>query len=308
MTDRLDPQAKRVLDMLSLQGGPSVAALDIAARRAAFANLMRFTAPAAEIGDVEEIATTPPMRFYAPKRKSSSGLLFLHGGGLVAGSPATHDALCRVLTAASGCNLFAIDYRLAPEHPFPAGLDDARGALKWIFEQSTRLGLAQIGIGGDSAGGTLAAVTAAEWNASEEPKLAFQFLLCPILDFAHAAPSRVAFASPILDQATLDHDMALYTRAQISLDDPRISPLRASTFANLPPTILHTAQCDPLRDEGTAYAARLREGGIEVHHTCHAGLPHLFYGLTSIVPAAREAVQHIGTELGEWLARSNLSG
>jgi acetyl esterase len=302
VTDRLDPQAKRFLDVLSLQGGPSVAELDLAARRAAFANLMRFTAPPAEIGDVEEIATTPPIRFYAPKQKSASALLFLHGGGLVAGNLATHDALCQTLTAASGCNLFAIDYRLAPEHPFPAALDDARGALKWIFEQSTHLGLKQIGIGGDSAGGTIAAVTAAEWNASEKPKLAFQFLLCPILDFAHATPSREAFASPILDQAILDHDIALYARGR-SLDDPRLSPLRAATLANLPPTILHTAQCDPLRDEGAAYAARLREAGVDVHHTCHAGMPHLFYGLTSVVPAAREAVQQIGADLGGWLTR-----
>jgi acetyl esterase len=199
--------------------------------------------------------------------------------------------------------VIAVDYRLAPEHPFPAGVEDAHAALSWVFEQAPRLGFDRIGVGGDSAGGTLAASAAAEWNLSGQPKLAFQFLLCPILDFAGKTRSREVFASSVLDQATLDHDIGLYTQSRVPLDDPRVSPLRAAGFAELPPTLLHTAQCDPLRDEGAAYAARLRDAGVEVHHTCHAGMPHLFYGLTGVVPAAKDIVQQIGAELAGWLAR-----
>ena len=226
--------------------------------------------------------------FTGRRPSSATAIVFLHGGGLVAGSLETHDALCRTLAAASGCNIFAVDYRLAPEHPFPAALDDTLAALEWIFETGTGLWLCQrIGLAGDSAGATLAAAAAVEWGTQKKPDLAFQLLLCPILDFAGETPSRHAFASPVLDQATLDHDIALYTAGRVGADDPRVSPLRATDFSGLPPTFLHTAQCDPLRDEGAAYAEKLRAAGVEVHHTCHAGMPHLFYALSSVIPAAK---------------------
>jgi acetyl esterase len=302
VTDVLDPRAKRFLDVFSLQSGPSAAQIEIVARRAAFANLMRFTATSSSVGHVEDLAAPLRLRLYRTNAQSGAALVFLHGGGLVAGSLETHDMLCRTLAAESGCNVIGVDYRLAPEHPFPAALDDARAALTWIFEEARRLGFDHIGIGGDSAGGTLAASAAAEWGIGKQPKLAFQFLLCPILDFAGKTRSRDLFASPVLDQATLDHDIGLYTQGRVPLDDPRVSPLRAADLAELPPTFLHTAQCDPLRDEGAAYAARLRDANVEVHDTCHTGMPHLFYALTGAVPAAKDAMQQIGDELAGWLA------
>jgi acetyl esterase len=304
VTDAFDPHAKRFLDMLALKGG-SVAALDIEARRAAFANLLRFCAPGPQIAGVEDIsAIGRTIRLYRPAARSATAMVFLHGGGLVAGSLETHDALCRTLAAASGCNIFAVDYRLAPEHPFPAALDDTLAALEWIFEKAPAYGVERIGIAGDSAGGTLAAAIAAEWGTQKKPGLAFQLLLCPILDFAGQTSSRRAFASPVLDQETLDHDIALYTADRVGADDPRVSPLRAADFSCLPPTFLHTAQCDPLRDEGAAYADKLRAPGVEVHHTCHAGMPHLFYALSGVIPAAKAAVTAIGAGLSAWLATS----
>ncbi len=165
------------------------------------------------------------------------------------------------MAAASGCNIFAIDYRLAPEHPFPAAFDDTLAALEWIFKQAPAYGFERIGLAGDSAGATLAAAVAVEWGTQKKPDLAFQLLLCPILDFAGETPSRHAFASPVLDQATLDHDIVLYTASRVGADDPRVSPLRATDFSGLPPTFLHTAQCDPLRDEGAAYAEQTTRGG-----------------------------------------------
>ncbi len=288
--------------MLALKGG-SVVTLDIEARRAAFANLLRFCAPGPQIAGVEDISVAErTVRLYRPAAHSATAMVFLHGGGLVAGSLETHDALCHTLAAASGCNIFAIDYRLAPEHPFPAAFDDTLAALEWIFKQAPAYGFERIGLAGDSAGATLAAAVAVEWGTQKKPDLAFQLLLCPILDFAGETPSRHAFASPVLDQATLDHDIALYTAGRVGADDPRVSPLRARDFSGLPPTFLHTAQCDPLRDEGAAYAEKLRAAGIEVHHTCHAGMPHLFYALSSVIPAAKTAVTAIGAGLSAWLA------
>jgi acetyl esterase len=302
VTDAFDPHAKRFLDMLALKGG-NVAALGIEERRAAFANLLRFCAAGSPIASVEETGVAGrTLRLYRPEARSATSMVFLHGGGLLAGSLETHDALCRTLAAASGCNVFAVDYRLAPEHPFPAALGDTLAALEWIFERAPAYGVRRIGIAGDSVGATLAAAAAAEWGAQKKPDLAFQLLLCPILDFAAETPSRHAFASPILDQATLDHDIALYTAGEVGADDPRVSPLRATDFSGLPPTFLHTAQCDPLRDEGATYAGKLGAAGVEVHHTCHAGMPHLFYALSGVIPAARVAVTAIGAELSAWLA------
>jgi acetyl esterase len=290
--------------MLALKGG-SVATLDIEARRAAFANLLGFCAPGPQIASVEDIgAAERTVRLYRPATRSATAIVFLHGGGLVAGSLETHDALCRTLTAASGCNIFAVDYRLAPEYPFPAALEDTLSALAWVFRQASACGFERIGLAGDSAGATLAAAAAAEWGKRKKPDLAFQLLLCPILDFAGETPSRHAFASPVLDQATLDHDIVLYTAGRVGADDPRVSPLRATDFSGLPPTFLHTAQCDPLRDEGAAYADKLRATCVEVHHTCHAGMPHLFYALSGVIPAAKAAVTAIGAGLSAWLATS----
>ena len=303
MTEALDPHAKRFLDMLTLKGG-DVARLGIAERRMAFANLMRFGAPGLENVAVETLQGGRPIRLYRPQEGSPTGIVFLHGGGLVAGSLDTHDPFCRTLAATTRCSVFAVDYRLAPEHPFPAALEDACDVLDWVFRWAQDYDLGRIGIGGDSAGGTLAAVAAAQWGARESEPLAFQLLLCPILDFAGETKSRRVFASAILDQATLDHDIALYTAGKVERGDPRISPLRAMRFSDLPPTFLHVAQCDPLRDEEAAYAERLRAAGVELHQTYHAGMPHLFYALSGIIPAAKAAVTMIGTGLADWLAQS----
>ncbi|MEW6438375.1 MAG: alpha/beta hydrolase [Pseudomonadota bacterium] len=303
MTETLDPHAGRFLDMLALKGGEA-ARLGIAERRAAFANLMRFGGSGPDGVGVETVHANRPIRLYRPMAASATGIVFFHGGGLVAGSLDTHDSLCRMLAAASGCNIFSVDYRLAPEHPFPTGLEDASKSLRWVFEKATAYGLDRVGIGGDSAGGTLAAITAAQWPADALKPLAFQLLLCPILDFAGEMPSRRAFPSAILDQATLDHDIALYTADAVARDDPKISPLRAAQFAGLPPTFLHMAQCDPLRDEEAAYAERLRGAGVELHETYHAGMPHLFYAFSGVIPAAKAAVTTIGAELADWLKQS----
>lgn len=308
MTEAMDPQARRFLAMVGLAGASSGAA-SVDERRASFAKLMRFSrAPTEPVAVEARIAPgcdghAIALRLYTPSGASrpSPGLVYFHGGGLVAGSLDTHDALCRSLAAGSGCRIVAVGYRLAPEHPFPAAILDAYAAVRFCARETGALGLmrAHLGVGGDSGGGTLAAVVARVLG--RRLGLKAQVLLCPVLDFAEARASKRLFgAGHLLDEATMATDLALYAPRR-RLDDPRISPLRAEA-AGLPPTLIHTAGYDPLRDEGHAYAARLRAAGVDVRHTDHGSLVHHFYGLTGAIPAAVPALAAIAREIGEVMA------
>jgi acetyl esterase/lipase len=303
----LDPHAKRLLDMLAavaLREGPPITA---AQRRQAFRNLMRMSAPAAPPAETAD-ATCPgpggpiPLRYYAPPGGGQTplpALVYFHGGGFVAGSLDTHDALCRTLAVGIGCRIVAVGYRLGPEHRHPAAIEDGAAALNWIAANAATFGIAhdRLGVAGDSAGGGLAAVIAAQAGDDAGPPLALQLLLCPLLDLAGESPSRREFAEGFfLDAATIARDMADYCAGE----DPRnplLSPLRAGRFDRLPPTFIYTAEFDPLRDEGAAYATALAGAGVPVRHACRAGMIHHFYGLGAVVPAARTALGEICEEV-----------
>ncbi len=307
MTEGMDPKAARFLAMVGL-AGTGGGALDVEERRASFARLMRFSrAPDATVKVESHEATgcgghAIPLRLYASAGgpRPSPGLVYFHGGGLVAGSLDTHDALCRSLAAGSGCRIVSVGYRLAPEHPFPVAILDAYAATRFCAREAGALGIlpGRLGIGGDSGGGTLAAIVAGVLGRRLQLKA--QVLLCPVLDFAEARESRRLYgAGHLLDATTMVADLALYAPRR-PLDDPRVSPLRADP-AGLPPTLIHTAGFDPLRDEGFAYAAQLRAAGVDVRHTDHGALVHHFYGLTGVVPAAAPALAAIAREIGEVL-------
>ena len=283
--------------------------MTVGERRQAFRNLMKFSEQGVPIGRVEDRSLPGPegaigIRIYTPARTSSDrlpGLVYFHGGGLVAGSLDTHDAICRALANDSGCRVIAVDYRLAPEHPFPAAVMDARAAISWIIENARELGLdrERIGIGGDSAGGTLAAVGCQIAREMPGVELAFQLLLCPIMDYAGKTESRRAFSRGyLIDESTMDQDIECYVPAGVDVADPKISPLRSADFRGLPPAYIHTAEFDPLRDEGEAYANGLRCAGVEVELTCHPGMTHLFYGMAGLIPYARGAMRAIGAQIG----------
>lgn len=303
----MDPKAQRFLAMVGLAGtdGGSVS---VAERRASFARLMRFArAPDADISVKEHEARGCgghgiPLRLYEPADASrpSPGLVWFHGGGLVAGSLDTHDALCRGLAAGSGCRLVSVGYRLAPEHPFPAAILDAYAAVRFCVQAADALGIApgHLGVGGDSGGGTLAAIVARVLGRHRGLKA--QALLCPVLDFAETRVSKTLYGSGyLLDSATMAADLALYAPRR-PVEDPRVSPLRGN-LAGLPPTLIYTAGFDPLRDEGFAYAARLRDAGVPVRHTDHPSLIHHYYGLTAAIPAAAPALAAIARGIGEAL-------
>jgi acetyl esterase len=305
----LDPRAKRFLDTLAAMNPPGALSLSVAERRGALAHLLSFCGQPEEVGAIAQLTLPGPggalaLRTYEPRGARSGeplpGLIYFHGGGLVAGSLDTHDPICRSLANASGCRVLSLDYRLAPEHPFPAALEDGCAATAWIAAHAPALGIdpQRLGVGGDSAGATLAAVVCQAVSRAQQAPLAFQFLLCPITDFAAESASRRAFAHGYLvDHETLEHDLKYYLPSHIERADPRVSPLRAVSVAGLPPTAVHTAEFDPLRDEGQAYAEKLAAAGIPTIYRCHPGMIHLFYGMRGLLAYAGVAFELIGADI-----------
>jgi acetyl esterase len=309
----LDPRVQRFLAILAAGNPPNALETSVAERREALAALMALGAAEQPIGRTEDRGIPGPtgslaVRVYTPADAPTgllAGLLYLHGGGLVAGSIATHDSIARALANAGGCRVVSLDYRLAPEHRFPAALEDTLAAIHYLTANLATFGIesARLGICGDSAGGTLAAAACHALARSGGPRLALQMLLCPILDYSRTSASRREFAAGYLvDQATLDHDLLYYLPAGTDSADHRVSPLRAEDLRGMPRTIIHTAQFDPLRDEGRAYGERLQDADVPVSYICHPGMIHLFYGLGKVIPYARTAIGSFGAGIREALA------
>ena len=309
----LDPRVKRFLDALAAGKPPNALETTVEERRLGLAELMKLAGPQVPVGRVEDRTLPGPagalgIRIYTPLGAGPEplpGLIYFHGGGLVAGTVATHDPIGRALANSGACRVVSVDYRLAPEHPFPAALDDALAALRHIGAHAAEYGIngMRLGICGDSAGGTLAAATAQTVARIGSPRLALQLLICPILDYSRSTDSKRDLASGYLvDQATLDHDLLHYAPPGTDPANPRISPLRAEDVAGLPRTLIHTAEFDPLRDEGRDYFDRLARAHTEVSYTCHPGMIHLFYGLGAVIPYARTAFEQIGGEIRAALA------
>jgi acetyl esterase len=244
-----------------------------------------------------------PYRLYAPANNNSEylpGFVFFHGGGMVAGSIDTHDRICAVLAEVTGCRLVSVGYRLAPEHRFPAAVEDAIAATKWVSEQASALGIdaAKLIVGGDSAGATLGAVVCQDSLRNAGPAILLQCLICPVLDFDEPSPSRQTFAENyLLDRATLEADLSDYLPDDADLADPRISPLRAHDLAGLPGAVIHTAEFDPMRDEGNSYARKLMAAGVAVEHTCHDGMIHNFHAMGAFLPQAQLVLLQIGEQV-----------
>lgn len=279
---RLDPDAQATRDALSATALPPFETLSPGAARAQLAALRAAAGVAGpEVALVRDVSVGGvPARFYAPVAVPDLPLIvYAHGGGWVLGGLDSHDAFCRALALATGAALLAVDYRLAPEHPFPAALDDLHTALAWVGAGRLRDCLPdevvpdpmRIVLAGDSAGGNLAAVV-----ATEAPALCAQILLCPVLDARLAHPSH-GLAGPglMVTGATMRWFRDHYAGGADPAD-PRLSPLAARDVAGLPPTFLVTAGVDPLCDEGLAYAARLAGAGVPLTHLHYPGQMHGF--------------------------------
>jgi acetyl esterase len=304
----LDPAAKRFLTMMAAAASEGRAPSTLDERRQAFAKMMRLTrADVAAVSGIDGAMPGPagdlPYRLYAPANDVTEflpGFVFFHGGGMVGGSIESHDLVAAALAQTTGCRLVSVGYRLAPEHRYPAAVEDAIAATKWVSEQGASLGIdaEKLVVGGDSAGATLAAVVCQAALRSGGPAISAQCLICPVLDFEDTSPSREEFAeNHLLDRATLEADLALYLPEGAERADPRISPLRAVKFAGLPAAIIHTAEFDPMRDEGNAYAAKLVAAGVAVEHTCHDGMIHNFHAMGAILPQGRLVLLQIGEQV-----------
>ena len=246
--------------------------------------------------------TTLRARLYSDSDSPVPVLLYLHGGGFVIGSLDTHDSLCRQLALRSGAAVLALDYRLAPEHRFPTAVDDAWAALQWLRAHATALGLdgTRLAVGGDSAGGTLAAVCALKARDHGLP-LALQLLITPGTSAHGDTASRRLYANGfLLDAATIDwffdHYIDRHHRA-----DWRFAPLNHDALEGVAPACVILAECDPLADEGIAYADRLRAAGVPVALELYRGLTHDFIKMGRVLQEAREAQQAAAEAMkGAW--------
>jgi len=301
--------------MLAAGGmAPSTRDLNAVKLREAMLRLQEtFDVQGVAIGSVENRKLPGPggalaVRIYTPAgvsaQQQSPALVYFHGGAGVFCSIDTHEGLCRVLANASGCRVFSVDYRLAPEHPFPAAIEDAYFATQWLSTHASevRIDPARIAIGGDSFGGTLAAVVCQRAKETAGPALALQVLVCPVTDLSGRSASWTAYGTGhFLERATLDWAIEKYA-PRMDLANPRISPLRALDFSGLPPAHIHTAEFDPFRDEGSAYAEALALAGVPVRYTCHAGMIHHFYCMAGAISNAQPAIADAGAAIAEALA------
>jgi acetyl esterase len=237
-------------------------------------------------------------RVYRPADQNPAApiLVFAHFGGGVIGDLETCDAFCSLLAKTARCPVLSVDYRLAPEHRFPAGLDDVMAAYRWARDNATLYGApaGRAAIGGDSMGGNFAAIIAQDLKAAGEPQPDLQLLIYPVTDVASETPSMTCYADAYpLSRATMDWFMGHYMRPEDSPADPRLSPGRAGDVSGLAPAIVITAGFDPLVDQGEAYARRLREAGVSVTYRCYDHLAHAFTAFTGAVPAADQACREI---------------
>ncbi|MGW3966256.1 alpha/beta hydrolase [Amycolatopsis sp. NPDC005003] len=264
---------------------------------------------------VREIAVpTPdgdlPATLYTPVGlpEASPLLVFFHGGGWVIGTRASHDNAARFLAKHAGVRVLSIEYRLAPEFPFPAATEDALAAFEYAVAKAGDLGAdpARIAVGGDSAGGNLAAVTAQQAVRRGGPVPAFQLLIYPATDFARRYRSQDLFAENLfLTDVHMKWFEGHYVPEGTDLTDPRLSPLHAEDLSGLPPALVVTAGFDPLRDEGEAYAEKLREAGVEVALRRHEDLIHGFINFTGVGTRFREALAEMAGALRQGLSKVN---
>jgi acetyl esterase len=311
----LDRQAKRILGLLAAGGMPPRSANFTAPKlREAMVHLAQaFDVHGVAIGAVENrnlpsLAGPLAVRIYTPAAlfpdQQGAALIYFHGGAGVFCSIDTHDGLCRMLANASGCRVFSVDYRLAPEHGFPAALEDAYFATQWLCEHAreVRVDPLRIAVGGDSFGGTLAAVVCQRAKQTSGPALALQVLLCPVTDLSSQSASWAAYGEGyFMERVTLDWAVESYAPT-LDRTDWRISPLLALDFSGLPPAHIHTAEFDPFRDEGRAYADALEAAGVPVRYECHAGMIHHFYCMGGAISYAQRAVGEAGAAIAEALA------
>jgi acetyl esterase len=310
----VDPQIKILLDAMAELEAPTMADQTPEQVREQFAAFATMGAGQPEVGSVEDRTIPGPdvpvgVRVYRPEGDGPfGGLVFYHGGGWVIGDLESHDSLCRQLCSGAGVVVVSVDYRLAPEHPCPAGSRDAWTALQWVAANGSELGIdtGRLAVGGDSAGGNLSALVALRARDEGGPDLRLQLLIYPATDLTFESPSIKENGDGYFLTAEsmhwfCDHYLGV-DRQHGDPNDGTVSPLRAASLAGAAPARVVTAEFDPLRDEGDAYAARLAKDDVEVEHDTNPGMIHGFFQMGAMAPAANaaveRAVEHVRRAIG----------
>jgi len=301
----LDPQMKALLDQMAAANLQPFHKLTPQEARAARRAPQGEPEPVAHVED----RTIPgpggeiPVRIYVPKGNGPFGVLvYFHGGGWVVGNIEMTDQPCRMLTNAGRCVTISVDYRLAPEHKFPAGPEDCYAATKWAADNAAALNCdaARIAVGGTSAGATLAAAVALMARDRGGPRVAYQLLVYPATTSALDTPSHRQFAKDsyyILSRADMEWFWGHYLGSEADRNNPYACPAYATTLRGVAPAFVITAEYDPLRDEGEAYAARLREEGVQVVLRRYDGVTHGFFGMPAQLDKAKAAITEAGSAL-----------
>jgi len=297
----LDPLVKAFLDQAAAIPRPRPWEMPLGASRKGFAGLMHMVGPKdVPVGKIENFKIPTERdairaRSYAPVAAGSAAmpaLVYFHGGGFVVGDLDTHDGLCRLLAHEGGFRVIAVEYRLAPEHKWPAPLEDATAALTWIFENASALGVdaGRIAVGGDSAGGLLTACLTQAMRKTGVA-IAFQLLMFPATDLAgHFASMEKFGVGYFMDRQTIEWNNSQVIPEDADRSSPKISPLRAKDFTGLPPAYVLLGGYDPLHDEGMAYAEKLRQAGVKVTVADYGDMVHCFIYLQTVLPQAHEAI------------------
>ena len=309
----LDPQAKALLDQFGAIG-QSISSMSVADARRAMEVLSSMRGELPPIGAVADRripgpAGEIPVRVYTPTGSAPFPLLvFFHGGGWVLGGIETHDGICRELASGAGCVVMSVDYRLAPEHKFPAAADDCYAATQWAAAHAADLGAdaKRVAIGGDSAGGNLTAVVAQMARDKDGPPLVFQLLIYPVTVAAFDTPSyRDNAEGYLLTAGDMRWFWDHYLKNAVDGENPYASPLRAKSLKGLPPALVVTAEFDPLRDEGEQYARRLEEAGVPTRLSRYDGMIHGFFGMSQMIDKAKAAVKEASSNLRLAFARKS---
>ena len=311
----LHPQTRALLDFIEQRGLPPTHTLTPAEARTSYRERRFFTQPEApNVALVRELAAegphgTIPLRLYRPLASAADAVLpvlvYYHGGGFVVGDLDTHDVLCRQLANGAGCAVVAVDYRMAPEFPFPYAVEDCLAAPYWVQRNAEALGLdaVRLAVGGDSAGGNLAAVVSHLGRDAGDLPIAFQLLIYPATDQRLGAPSHQTNGEGyLLTRETIDYYMSHYIPDKAFNLDPRASPLLHPDLSRLPPAFVLTAGYDPLRDEGLHYAQALSKAGNRVTHICFERQIHGFILMGKVLEEANAAVAICASELRRALA------
>jgi acetyl esterase len=310
----LDPQTKALLDQVAAAGGPPLDSLTPEQARTMFAAMRELAGPPEPVSGVVDRTVPGPagairVRMYTPAGTGPfPALVYFHGGGWVIGSLDSLDSPCRSLANAAGCAVISVDYRLAPEHKFPAAAEDCYAATYYVVQNAAALNVdpGRIAVGGDSAGGNLAAVVTLMARDRGGPALAFQLLVYPVTNHDYETASYQDNAEGyLLTKSLMVWFWNHYLRDETDGRNSYASPLRAESLGGLPPALVVTAGYDPLRDEGEAYAARLREAGVRAETRRCDDTIHGFFQLAGVLDLGRQMVADAGAALREALTRQS---